>query len=787
MPTNQSPDPNAGPTLVTGNATQNAAQQQNSDLTNLQTPNIPPPNLTANANNAAVDPGATAPNSSSGGTIQIAPVGRNNAINSNPLDGYIDVTYGISLAMVSKAGVNIIANAPVSTQPQAGDVPGIDSSQYMVFASTGDILTTSGQVSADYYNIKGCVFTTFFAHLPQNPMTATIVDAKIHLFEPYGFQLRQDMDSMRQQLGYEEQIEPLNLIYRLEIWFSGWNPQTGQWVQRIPFELTDSVQMTSVIYYMSITTIDATVSTTGTEYFLSMQIMAHRPLRPESLILRMGNISLIPNGANPSNSQNGTVTSINYGQGTEAATFKDFCLNLGALLQQQVKYDTSAGTFPGLDITYNFYFPDWLGDAKFDGDPKSSEVAHGAVNYSSDSGTYVYASQDIDIITLIYKVMDNIALVRELTTQQADVVFLNPSVFWNIRTNMHYPGAANGVINGYDTYTFDYFIEPVLSYRSRTTTPENRNTRVDQSNQQNRTQAMLGFGMIMRVYQFFFSNLNSEVIDLDFQFHNFYQEPFPTNVKTVRGESQTGVNADYQTESTNQQAQTVPPPSVNFAIPPTSSTASQILGQPSNPQSAATGTQSAAYKFQGMIRQQDPQPVANMSNSQSQPDMALYQYSKQQYFRYDMIDVNMTVRFDPTWLLTPYQANGDYTPRLPTDDGQTVLTHLDRCVLLQANAPTQSDFMNPYRTSGSSTNQDHLSGFYQVISVVNEFDGGKFTQKLNMYKYPHLNGYSTLQTNSQPNVQNPTGSTPTTTPQPNPGPTNQSPDPNASSSLGAIT
>jgi hypothetical protein len=50
--------------------------------------------------------------------------------------------------------------------------------------------------------------------------------------------------------------------------------------------------------------------------------------------------------------------------------------------------------------------------------------------------------------------------------------------------------------------------------------------------------------------------------------------------------------------------------------------------------------------------------------------------------------------------------------------------------------------MNPDFSNVSPSRAPILGGYYQVIQILNEFNGGKMTQKLNMYKYPHMNYFN---------------------------------------------
>lgn len=120
-----------------------------------------------------------------------------------------------------------------------------------------------------------------------------------------------------------------------------------------------------------------------------------------------------------------------------------------------------------------------------------------------------------------------------------------------------------------------------------------------------------------------------------------------------------------------------------------------------------------------------------------------------------MLSLQMTVRFDPVWLLNPYMDGSDFTATFTgdTEKGVPVDVHMDRAVFLKIRVPEQRKYLNPGSYDVEAARESIITGFYQVLTIVNEFEGGKFVQKLNMFKYPHFNYFdnfqaSTLGTNS---------------------------------------
>lgn len=113
--------------------------------------------------------------------------------------------------------------------------------------------------------------------------------------------------------------------------------------------------------------------------------------------------------------------------------------------------------------------------------------------------------------------------------------------------------------------------------------------------------------------------------------------------------------------------------------------------------------------------------------------------------RFDMVNAQITVRFDPTWLMNPYMAGRDFTAGLSTDQGSSsIFVNTDRVVFIRAHRPNQKNYMNPDFSNTAPKRAPILGGFYQVLTAVNEFKGGRFVQKLNMLKYPHMNYFDSL-------------------------------------------
>ena len=130
--------------------------------------------------------------------------------------------------------------------------------------------------------------------------------------------------------------------------------------------------------------------------------------------------------------------------------------------------------------------------------------------------------------------------------------------------------------------------------------------------------------------------------------------------------------------------------------------------------------------------------------SSDQLDRDEYEANINEHIRNDLIKIEMQVRGDPLWLLTPYGndsgnilASPDQTNNV---QGTTALvqTQSSRVFFLRMFAPSQDNYMDPERET-ASTSCAIVGGFYEVIKVDSTFQGGKFTQSILASKMNHLN------------------------------------------------
>ncbi|GAG13223.1 unnamed protein product, partial [marine sediment metagenome] len=174
------------------------------------------------------------------------------------------------------------------------------------FASTGDVFqsdisrvllsvddVSGGSVTQlalvggkNYYNIEGLSLNNAMAPTAKNPYINAMLTGKITLAEPHGFKWAEDVRRISNKIGYSG-LAPGRILWRLDIFFSGYNQDTGEW---IPFIQMDArTRKTRVLtYYINITTVEAKIANTGTTYDMSIVPSGHSAYRPNELVVDAG-------------------------------------------------------------------------------------------------------------------------------------------------------------------------------------------------------------------------------------------------------------------------------------------------------------------------------------------------------------------------------------------------------------------------------------------------------------------------------------------------------------------
>jgi hypothetical protein len=265
--------------------------------------------------------------------------------------------------------------------------------------------------------------------------------------------------------------------------------------------------------------------------------------------------------------------------------------------------------------------------------------------------------------------------------------------------------------------------------------------------------------MLLRIYDYYFTSDNTDIIDFQFKFKFFYYAPipYPGVEVTLRGlgyQDNNKQKPDMNVENAKaDNTRNIPPPSLQFTPTGSGGDINSLLGI-SSPPATSSNQVPPAQSIQNMHR--GPKIPIGISDTTGEKLALKYLTARDQYLRYDMINAQMTIRFDPIWLMNPYMSGKDYSAQvsLEKQEKSFVYALTDRVIFIRAYRPNQKSFMNPDPSISNIKKTPVIGGFYQVITVNNIFEGGRFYQQLNMIKYDHLNYYDLDKSSSGSGISN---------------------------------
>ena len=594
-----------------------------------------------------------------------------------------------------------------------------------------------------YYNIESLTLNNIMAPTAQNPYINAMVTGKMNIIEPHGFKWNEDARMVANDNGYSG-ISLGRVVWRLDIFFSGYNQDTGEWAPFI--ELDTRIRKTKLItYYMNITTVDAKVTNMGTTYDMSIVPSGHSAYRPEEVVVDAG--------------------AIFTGSQSQAQTFGGFLERVSQAMNKAVSDRTNE------QVIRNYEFkapPELLAAEFFSGE---FERKQGFLKNDPKSGSVVSTARDANVITLLEDALKDLELTWDQILKKDDPKHLKPRIHWGIRFNVVYGSGVNTGTNDFDGITNQYIIEPFVTYKHATINNRDEMAKVvDVNAQADRVKEMLRLGMLNRIYNYINTSENNEVIEVDIALKNFYYHTMFTGDASSSGASQ-ATGAGSKTKQVLEKASQLDNEGVDSidkgesAVPSNlensvQSSLRRLFGSAiDNPSATCSArTFKTAYDTYGGGFGEMPKTDARGSvGGSDQLKRTEYQANINDHIKNDMIRIDMEVRGDPLWLLSSYGKDSGNLLTVGNETTDTtsttalIQTQSSRCFFLRMFAPHQDDYMNPARGE-ASTACSILGGFYETIKVVSVFKGGKFTQTLTAAKMNHLNYVEnniSLATNSQ--------------------------------------
>lgn len=643
------------------------------------------------------------------------------SVQDNPLNKYVNVQYHISLTMVSEEAARLFQKEGIWASGEQVDIDTMKKmqreDQSVALASTGEVFRNgeSEESKRNYYSIVSTVVKNMTEPSDANPLVSTMLSMKMRIAEPHGFKFHEDIRDTAIQLGYKE-INNGRILYRVDIYWSGYNQDTGEWTEQI--DLGGGIKMVSSI--MCISAIEAEITSSGTMYEVDFVPAGHHAYRPEDFIIDASDIS---SGSN----------------------LRAFLTNFSAALKTAKENRTQGRILRN----YEFYAPDALLDSPFD---INQFIHQNRFLFEGGSPEHTVSSgRGVDILTVLRGVLANTQMVQDsFLADQNNDDYTQPSIHFAIRFNTVY-NQPDPELHDYKEITHQYIIEPFITFRHGRVTTESIKTYVAPQSQLSRIREIIRFGMLRRIYNYIYTAENTEVIDFDVKLKAFYFET---------------LNSAYMNSGVGRHGHAG---SASMAMTDDSDTRElfRITGIEADEAADVDGTMRRLF---GDVRSEisttgsssregperlggghnDSPDVEAFSDGTSPPNNRRYIYENhmRDYLNLDLLRLNgMKVRGDPAWLLNPYSNHdiGNLSEIAETAGiGATsqanikVRPRTGQIIFLRLFAPHQDDTMNPNRARASSY-PNIIGGFYQVSTIVSTFENGNFTQNLEGVKLNHLN------------------------------------------------
>lgn len=380
----------------------------------------------------------------------------------NPLDKYMDVTYGITLSITDlKAGSKTDTFASMLKANRK------------VIASTGSIEDST----AAHYVISSLVAKSVTTLTASNPEISQVIEMNIELKEPIGFSLDYNLRRFAKEFGLDPQ--PHRYIWRVDIWFSGFDPSSGSWVRNIDFGGPRNESKSKLTYFATMTTIESSITAEGTTYNITIVPHQFNAFREE--------ITLVP--------------------GTELTFEKEGTLQ-DAMDKVQVYLDKWAEE-RGTNFKHIIELPDAIKELSL-----YKESGPNGGDYTIvDKEIRMVVAEPASAITIIMMILKHVPdLMSAGNINNPGLPNLSFSIFPTVDYgSAQYTQASSGSNKAYNDFvnvTVKYRVVPFFEWKSKTPGAQNAIGNAKKA--------------LRRVYNYTWSGVNTEVISLDTKLSVFF-------------------------------------------------------------------------------------------------------------------------------------------------------------------------------------------------------------------------------------------------------------------------
>ncbi|GAF95833.1 unnamed protein product, partial [marine sediment metagenome] len=269
-----------------------------------------------------------------------------------------------------------------------------------------------------------------------------------------------------------------------------------------------------------------------------------------------------------------------------------------------------------------------------------------------------------------------------------------------------------------------YIIEPFVTYKhAKMNNRTEMKDVIDSKSQADRILEMVRLGMLNRIYNYLNTAQNNEVIELDLNMKNFYYHTMfnPTEnsstVGTMQVEAVSSVGkertitvqrVDEAGTNSEDKGSVVPSSQENS----TTSSLIRLFGRSVDNPSAVCDAKTFRTPFDiygGGYGEMSKSDFRSAVGGSAKLDREEYEANISDHLKNDLLKINMKVRGDPLWLLSPYgkDSGNVLTTGDRTNDVQgpsaLVQAQSSRVFFLRMFAPSQQDYMDPDRDAASSS------------------------------------------------------------------------------------
>lgn len=607
------------------------------------------------------------------------------SFSKNSLQDYVDVTYTIRLSMVeSPAGKAMTYND-------------LYDREFVTFASSGQanqrsatwgieeqaLITKRADPPPNSYFISDFRMKSVEGVSAPNPELAQVIEYSMNIHEPHGISL--DYYIRRRAgvfMGYK--TGPARVIWRIDVWWSGYDPGTGEWVERISFpNQYTGTSLDSATFFVNLIVLEANVTPTGTDYACTFVPAHQTPLRHEVIKL-----------------DSTTIRAEDHKFGSFLSTFQ-------TEIEKQSK-----GVNGGDPVRYEFVLgsgAEELADQDF---PIGEFVKKVQIRDKEiDSGFAVVIARDSSLLVMLRVALGLLKKVQEDLVREDDPQNERPSARYVIRPSLKIDSdAINDSTRDYKDIRYIFTIERFYDWRY---TFEEDKYATDPDLIKKRINWILRLKALRRVYNYAWTPLNTEVISLNTKLKVWYYD----NIYEWRANE--GIQDASRTEETPKKKEEI-----------RAAKDSEDASQPSKPFSSGGGS-SLSGGYLGITGSMETfKRKTSSAGKHGDGDGSELKFKYDQEFENritnDLLTLDgMEVIGDPIWLISKSLVHG-----IP--DSHIRATNIIR---IEAKAPDQTGYMNPDNPEADGDHAKSIGGFYEILTVEHNFKSdGTFTQNLSGYR-----------------------------------------------------